>query len=154
MDFTPPLLDIEQGFLVLPGSPVTTSALTEVDRPGIRVGVSRGSTSLSSLSREFKHATLVQAPNLKAAIEMLAQRKVDAFASNKAILSEMSDELPGSRVLADRYGLEHAALGIPKGREQGMDYLRGFAKEMMSGGYLQRAVESAGLRGTVKPESN
>jgi len=32
--------------------------------------------------------------------------------------------------------------------------LRRFAGEMMSGEYLQRAVETAGLRGTVKPESN
>lgn len=154
MDFTPPLLDIEQGFLVLPGSPVSTSKLSDVDRPGIRVGVSRGSSTLRALSHEFKHAELVQAPNLKAAIELLALRKVDAFASNKAILSEMSDNLPGSRVLADRYGLEHAALGIPKGRDQGMAYLREFARDMMSGGILQRAVEAAGLRGTVKPDSN
>ena len=154
IDFTPPLLDIEQGFLVLPGSPISASALTEVDRPEIRVGVSQGSTSFGTLSRAFKHAKLVEVPNLKIAIEMLKQRKVDAFASNKAILSELSDELPGSKVLAGRFGLEHVALGIPKGRGQGMDYLRSFAGEMMSAGYLNRAVETAGLRGTVKPESD
>jgi polar amino acid transport system substrate-binding protein len=154
IDFTPPLLDIEQGFLVLSGSPVSTSALPEVDRPEIRVGVSQGSTSLNTLSREFKHAKLVQIPNLKIAIEMLTQRQVDAFASNKAILNELSDELPGSRVLAGRFGLEHVALGIPKGRDQGMGYLRKFAEDMMSGGNLKRAVETAGLRGTVKPDSN
>jgi len=154
MDFTPPLLDIEKGFLALPDSPVSTSTLSDVDRPGFRVGVSRGSSTLHELSGEFKHAKLVEAPNLKSAIEMLAQRKIDAFASNKAILSEMSDDLPGSRVLAGRFGLEHVALAIPKGREQGMAYLRGFAEEMMIGGYLERAVKNAGLRGTVKPGPN
>ena len=154
IDFTPAMLDIEQGFLALPGSPISTSAMTEVDRPGIRVGVSQGSTSLGTLSRAFKNAKLVEVPNLKSAIEMLKQRKVDAFASNKAILNELSDELPGSKVLAGRFGLEHVALGIPKGRDPGMDYLRSFAREMMSGGYLDRAVETAGLRGTVKPESD
>src|SRR5471030_296483 len=154
IDFTPPLLGIEQGFLVLSGSPISTSVLADVDRPEIRVGVTQGSTSLSTLSREFKYAKLVQAQNLKIAIEMLTQGQVDAFASNKAILSELSDELSGSRVLAGRFGLEHVALGIAKNRHQGLDYLRRFAGEMMSGGYLQRAVETAGLRGTVKPESN
>ena len=152
IDFTPPLLGIEQGFLVLPGSPISTSALTDVDRPEIRVGVSQGSTSLSTLSREFKYAKLVEVPNLKIATEMLTRHQLDAFASNKAILNELSDELTGSKVLAGRFGLEHVALGIPKGRDRGMDYLRGFAAEMMSGGYLQRAVDRAGLRGTVKPE--
>jgi polar amino acid transport system substrate-binding protein len=154
IDFTPPMLDIEQGFLVLPGSPISTSALTDVDRPGIRVGVSQGSTSFSTLSRTFKNAKLVEVANLKIAIEMLNQRKVDTFASNKAILNEMSDELSGSKVLAGRFGLEHVSLGIPKGRGQGMDYLRRFAGEMMSGGYLERTVATAGLRGTVKPESD
>ena len=85
---------------------------------------------------------------------MLTQGQVDAFASNKAILNELSDELSGSRVLSGRFGLENVALGIAKDRHQGLDYLRRFAGEMMSGGYLQRAVETAGLRGTVKSESN
>src|SRR5215213_8195049 len=44
LDFTPTLIDLELGYLVVPGSPV--SALADIDRPGIRVGVSEGSTSL------------------------------------------------------------------------------------------------------------
>src|SRR5450756_544081 len=39
MDFTSPYLEIELGFLVPPGSPLSTSTLADVDRPGIRVGV-------------------------------------------------------------------------------------------------------------------
>ena len=102
LDFTPTVLDLELGYLVLSGSPV--SALASVDRPGIRVGVSEGSTSLATLSREFKNATVVTAPSLKSAMEMLSQKTIDAFATNKAILFEMSDELPNSRVLDGRWG--------------------------------------------------
>ncbi len=147
LDFTPTLLDLELGYLVLPGSPVST--LTDVDRPGIRVGVSEGSTSLSTLSREFKNATVVSASSLKNAMEMLSQKTIDAFATNKAILFEMSDELRGSRVLAGRWGLEHLAMAIPKGRDSGMPYLRKFAEGAKSEGLVKRAVDRAGLRGTV-----
>jgi polar amino acid transport system substrate-binding protein len=150
MDFTPPLVEIELGYLVLPGS--TISTLADVDRPGIRVGVSQGGTSHRTLSREFKNATVVPAPTVKGAIEMLSLRKVDAFASNKAVLFEMSDQLPGSRVLDWRWGLEHLAIAIPKGRDQGMGYVRKFAEDAKAEGLVTRAVERAGLRGTVKPE--
>ena len=150
LDFTATVLDLELGYLVLAGSPV--SALASVDRPGIRVGVSEGSTSLSTLTREFKNATVVTAPSLKNAMEMLSQKTIDAFATNKAILFEMSDELPNSRVLAGRWGLEHLAMAIPKGRDAAMPYLRKFAEDAKSQGLVQRAVQRAGLRGTVQAE--
>jgi polar amino acid transport system substrate-binding protein len=149
LDFTPTVLDLELGYVVVAGSPV--SALASVDRPGIRVGVSEGSTSLGTLSREFKDATVVTAPSLKSAMEMLSQKMIDAFATNKAILFEMTDELPNSRVLDGRWGLEHLAMAIPKGRDAAMSYLQKFADSAKAEGLVQRAVERAGLRGTVKP---
>lgn len=151
VDFTPPLLGLELGYLVLPGSPVST--LADVDRPGIRVGVSLGSTSQGVLTREFKHAQVVPAPTTKDAIAMLSQRKLDVFATNKAILFEMSDSLPASRVLDGRWGLEQMAIAIPKGRDKGMAYMRAFAGQVTAEGLVARAAERAGLRGTVKIES-
>jgi polar amino acid transport system substrate-binding protein len=151
VDFTPTLLELELGYLVLPGSPV--AMLADVDRPGIRVGVSEGSTSFATLSRQFKHASLATAPTLKSAAEMLTLRKVDAFATNKGILFEMSDGLPGARILDGRWGLEHMAIAVPKGREEGMAYLRRFADDVKAEGRVRSAVERAGLRGTVMAES-
>lgn len=149
LDFTAPLLAIEQGFLVPAGSKL--AKIEDVDQPGVRVGVSTGSTSEGVLTRWAKQLTLLRAPTLKEAAAMLSAGKLDAFATNKAILSELSDQLPGSRILEGRIGLEHMALGIPKGREAGMAYLRKFAEEAMADGSVQRAVTRAGVRGTVKP---
>jgi polar amino acid transport system substrate-binding protein len=148
VDFTPALLDLELGYLVMPGSPVTRA--TDIDQPGRRIGVSQGSTSQATLSREFKNAALVPAASLKIAGEMLAERKLDAYATNKAILFEMMDKLPGARVLDGRWGLEHLAIAIPQGRGAGMPYLRQFAEDTKASGLLQAAVEKAGLRGAVK----
>ena len=151
VDFTQPLVSIALGYLVVSGSPIAT--LADIDRPGIRVGVTQGSTSQSTLPRELKNAVVVTAPNLNAAIEMLKQRKIDAFATNKAILFEMSDSLPGSRVLDGRWGVEYLAIAIPKGRDEAMVYMRNFVEDANSKGLVTRAVERAGLRGTVKTDS-
>lgn len=150
VDFTAPLLQVELGYLVVPGSTVTNIA--DVDKPGVRIGVTQGSTSQGVLSRQFKNATVVPAASLKVAQEMLQQRSIDAFATNKGILFEMGDELRGARVLDGRWGVENFAIAIPKGREAGMPFLRQFAEEMRAKGRLQAMVERAGLRGTARAD--
>jgi polar amino acid transport system substrate-binding protein len=150
VDFTAPILGVELGYLVPPRSSIAT--LADVDRPGIRVGVTAGGSSHATLQREFKHATVVPSPSVTAAVEMLADGRVDAYATNKAILFEMSDQSPGSRVLDGRWGIEVFAMGIPKGREVAMPAVRRFADEARSQGLVKRAAERAGLRGTVNVE--
>jgi polar amino acid transport system substrate-binding protein len=150
VDFTAPILGVELGYLVPPRSPIAT--LADVDRPGVRVGVTAGGSSHATLQREFKHATVMPSPSVTAAVGMLADGKVDAYATNKAILFEMSDQSPGSRVLDGRWGIEVFAMGIPKGREVAMPAVRSFADEARFQGLVKRAAERAGLRGTVNVE--
>jgi polar amino acid transport system substrate-binding protein len=149
LDFTAPLLAIEQGMLAPAGSALRK--VEDADRPGVRVGVSTGSTSEAVLTREAKHLVLVRAPTLAQAVDMLSRGSIDAFATNKAILSELSDQLPGSRILDGRIGLEHMALGIPKGRDTALPCLRRFADATVADGSVQRAVARAGVRGTAPP---
>jgi polar amino acid transport system substrate-binding protein len=145
--WSPPLMLIELGFLAAAGFPVTTMA--EIDRPGVRVGVTQGGTMNSALARELKNATVVPAATLKNGIEMLAQHKIDAYATNKANLFEMSDALPGSRVLGGRWGLEHLAMAIPKGRDAGLAYMRTFVEDAKSEGLVERAAVRVALRGVA-----
>jgi polar amino acid transport system substrate-binding protein len=149
LDFTPPFLDVEQGYLVPPRSAI--DAQDAIDRPGMRVGVSIGSTSEATLGRVYRHATLVRVPTLETAVEWLAAGKLDAFATNKAILFEMSDGLRGSRVLDGRWGMERFAFGIPKGRDAALPLLGELVAVARSDGVVAKAAERAGLRGTPAP---
>jgi len=151
MDFSAPVFDVEQGYLVPPQSRLARS--DDIDAPGVRVGVSEGSTSEATLPRLFKHASIVHTPTLKAAVDLLATGQIDAFATNKAILYEMADSLPGSTVLAGRWGLEHFAIAIPKGRRAAMSYVDAFVADAKAQGVVARTVERAGLRGTVAAEA-
>jgi polar amino acid transport system substrate-binding protein len=147
MDFTRPLVQLELGYLVMKDSPI--SLIDQIDLAGVRVGVSQGSTSQGVLTREFKNAKVVPAASLKQAQDMLKQKAIDAFATNKGILFEMSDELSGSRVLAGRWGLENLAMAIPKGRDAGRPFVNAFAEQIRENGQLQKSVQRAGLRGTT-----
>lgn len=145
-DFTAPVLEIELGYLVPKDSPIATSP--DVDRPGIRVGVQGKGNVDAILSRELKNAVLVRGP-LAAGVEMLKSGKADVFASNKANLFEMSDQLPGSRILDGRFAFERIAMAIPKGRDAGVAYARKFIEDAKSEGLLKAAVDKAGVRGAV-----
>ena len=150
VDFTAPILALELGYLVPQGSKVTSPA--EIDRAGVRVGVTQGSSSQGKLSSQYKNAVLVTAPTVPAAVDMLKTGGIDVFATNKAILSEMADAVPGSHILDGRWGLEHMAIGVPQGRAAGQAYLASFAADVKAKGLVQRAAQRAGLRGLAPGE--
>lgn len=70
MDFGPPYLEIELGYLVPQGSAVST--LADVDAKGIRVGVTEKSTSDATLSRDLKNAQIVRVVTINVAADLMA----------------------------------------------------------------------------------
>jgi polar amino acid transport system substrate-binding protein len=63
------------------------------------------------------------------------------------VLLEYSTQLPGSRVLDDRYGANLAAMAVPKDQAGRIAYISEFIEEAKASGLVQRAIERAGLRG-------
>jgi polar amino acid transport system substrate-binding protein len=151
VDFAQPYLDIELGYLVSTSSPI--KALADVDVAGRRIGVAAGSTSETTLKRDLKSAQVVAAATNSAGLAMLAEDKLDAFATNKATLFELAEKLAGSKVLDGQWGLERHAIAIPKGRDQGLAFLHKFTDDIKANGLIAAAVTRAGLRGAkVSPQ--
>lgn len=150
VDFSPPVVRLGLGLLVLPTSPI--QRLADMDQPGMRIGVSEGSSSQAALGRQLKQARVVAAPSLKEAAEMLRAGKLDAFATNQAILFEMADGLAGARVLDERWGQETLAIAVPKGRAEVLPWLGEFVQWADRAGRVEQAARRAGLRGTLPPE--
>ena len=145
--FSPPIMRIELGYLVPAGSRVADAA--HVDMPGVRLGVSEGSASHLMMASKVKAATLVPASSLSKAIEMLKAGEIDAYTTNKAILFEMSDRLPGSRVLPGGWATENLAIAYPKGREAGRAYLADLARRLRGSDEFREMREHAGVRGAL-----
>ena len=150
VDFSQTLISLELGYLVPAASPIAT--MPDVARPGLRIGVTQGSTSQRTIPNRLPKAVLVPAQNSKHAVEMFERGELDLFATNKPTLFEMSDRMPGARVLDARWGVEHIAIAIPKGREAALEFVRRFVAEVQTSGLLAQAVERAGLRGLVEAQ--
>lgn len=149
IDFTEPYVEIEGTYLVPSGSPI--HALADVDRDGVRVGVSGKSAYDLFLSRNLKHAQMVRADSPDTAFELILSAKVDVLAGVRQHLVANAVKLPGSRVFDDRFMAIGQALGIPKGRGDGAKYLREFIEEVKASGFVARAIEKAGVRGVSIP---
>jgi len=145
MDFTAPHLEVELGYLIPGGSSISTMA--DVDRPGIRVAIQEKGLADIFLSRTLKNAVVVRASSLAGTVEMLKSGRADVIFSVKPSLFEVSNQLPGSRVLDGRPGIDPHAMAMPKGRGVGAAYARRFIEDSKSEGLVKAAIERAGIRG-------
>lgn len=146
-DFTALHMEVEFGYLVPGGSSIATMA--DVDRPGIRVAVQQKSQPDIFLSRTLKNAVMVRASSLAGTLDALRSGSADAIFSIKPSLFEISNQLPGSRVLDGRPGIDPHAMAMPKGRGPAVAYARQFIEEAKSDGLVKAAIERAGMRGAA-----
>src|SRR5918999_4286719 len=146
-DFSALHMEIEFGYLIPGGSSISTMA--DVDRPGIRVAVQEKSGPDAFFSRTLKNAVFVRAASNPGALEVLKTGKADVMVSIKPVLFELSNQLPGSRVLDGRPGIDPHAMAMPKGRDLGAAYARKFIEDAKSEGLLKAAIDRVGMRGAV-----
>ncbi len=146
MKFSETYLSLEQGFLVPTDSSIKT--MEEVDRPGIRVGVPAGGSVISRVAGVLSDEKLVEVGMPRAAA-LIRSGAVDVFSANKGNLYQISDQLPGSRVLDGYFSVDEFALGIPIGRKIKMSLLNEFIEEIKSQGLIEAASKRAGVRGVV-----
>ena len=146
-----PLFLMESGYLVPAGSRITSTV--SADQSGIRIGVQQNSTSQRVLGGLLQHATLEPVPNLQNVPAMLAGGQLDAFATNKGILFDLADRVPGSQVLEGSYTTERQSVAVPKGREDATAFLEQFLRDMTASGLVAESARRARARGLIIPDS-
>ena len=151
IDFTAPYVEIEGTYLIPSGAPFRTAA--DVDRDGVRVGVSGKSAYDLFLSRNLQKAQIVRAQSPETAFDLILSSKVDVLAGVRQTLVANSAKLPGSRVFDDRFMAIGQAMGIAKGRGDAVRYLREFVEDVKASGFVARAIEKSGVRGVTVPPS-
>lgn len=140
-----PLLFTDQTYLV--GPKCFVQKIEKIDAQGIRVGVSAGSTSEATLPTLLSQAKVISTNSLEEVIRLLSSGALDAFATNKAILSELADNVPGARILEGAWGRESIAIGIPKRRFHALPVVAEFCTHAKNSGLMAEAVRRAGMRG-------
>lgn len=147
LDFTATHLEVEFGYLIPGGSSISTMA--DVDRPGIRVALQERSGPDIFFSPILKNVVVVRASSNPATLDLLKSGRADVMGSIKPVLFELSSQLPGSRVLDGRPGVDPHAMAMPKGRDRGVAYARKFVEDAKSEGLVKAAIARVGMRGAL-----
>jgi polar amino acid transport system substrate-binding protein len=145
VDFSPPLMRSEFTFLVPPGSAV--GAITDADRPGVRIAVVHGHAMETALAGQVERATRVFAATPDAAFELMQGGGADVLAGIRPGLMAYARRYPGSALLPDRYGANTLALAVAKGDAEGLARISAFVAAAKVSGLAQRAIAAAGLEG-------
>ncbi|GAB7549025.1 ABC transporter substrate-binding protein [Cupriavidus sp. 8B] len=97
ISFTAPYVLIEGAYLVREGCPLRDNA--EVDQPGCRVTVGKGSAYDLYLTRELKQAEIERAPTSPAVVDMFLEQNLDVAAGVRQQLEADAKRVPGLRLL-------------------------------------------------------
>ncbi|MBK7742377.1 MAG: transporter substrate-binding domain-containing protein [Betaproteobacteria bacterium] len=148
MDFSAPLMEVEQGYLVRAGVPITTAS--EVDRAGVRVVVLEKGGADVILSQTLKSATIIRVKTQPESAALLDAGRTEVYAATKTALFGVAASRPGSRMLEGRFLVEPFGMAVPNGRNPAAAaYVGKFVEDAKAGGLVRDAIERAGLRGVV-----
>ena len=137
--FTAPYVIIEGVYMVRTDSKL--HSVDEVDRPGVRIAVNKGSAYDLYLTRTIKQATLMRA---ESGADLFLKDNLEVAAGVKQAIVQFAKAHPGLRIMDGRFMEIRQAMGTPKARYQGRDaaprYLSAFIEEMKASGFVARAL--------------
>lgn len=147
VEFSQPYMLVQQTFVVLRDS--TVRSVTEIDRPGLKIGARKGDSIALYLARTLKQAQLVNTAQSGSAEikEMLVSGQIDAFGANRQRLSDVLRETTGLRLLSDDlYGVEQTLI-VPTGKPEVLRIVNQFIDDVRRSGFLQSSIERSGVVG-------
>jgi len=145
LEFAPPHIVVDLTFMVAPVSGI--HSVPEADRPGVRIAAAKGAATTLFLQRSLKSAHVVQADNETAAFALIKEGKVEAYAQNRYLLLGLARDLPGARVLDDRFSAAEMCMVVPHGRVAALAYVSEFVERSKRSGTVQRAIDDSKLSG-------
>jgi polar amino acid transport system substrate-binding protein len=145
--FTAPYVLIEGVYAVPDQSPLRTVA--EVDRPGVRIGVKKGSAYDLFLTRTLRHATLVR--GAEGTAEFIAG-PLEAAAGVREPMTEFVAAHQGTRLIEERFMEIPQAMGTTKTRRpETIRFLHAFIEDLKASGFVADALRRSGQTAPVAP---
>jgi polar amino acid transport system substrate-binding protein len=140
ISFTAPYVLIEGSYLVPQHSPFRCNE--EVDQPGVRIAVGKGSAYDLFLTREIKRAELVRAPSSPTVVDVFVEQMLEVAAGVRQQLQADLLRYSGYRLLPGRFMVIQQAMGVPQSRgETARKALALFVEQMKASGFVADALK-------------
>jgi polar amino acid transport system substrate-binding protein len=140
--FSTPYVVIEGTYLVRQGS--AFRAIADLDRPGVKIAVARGSAYDLFLSRQLKNATLLRTVTTNDAIALFEKDHLDAVAAIRQALLPTAAAGDDYAVLPGRFMRIEQAIAVPVGHGPGTAFADRFIRNALASGQVKAALEANG----------
>jgi polar amino acid transport system substrate-binding protein len=138
--FTAPYVIIEGVFAVRRESGL--SAVGDVDREGVRIGVKRGSAYDLYLTRTLQHATVVRGDE---GVDVFLAEGLEAAAGIRQPITRFVAENPGFRLIDERFMQIRQAVGTTKTRHPDtVAYLHALVEDLKATGFIADSLLRSG----------
>lgn len=146
--FTAPYAVIDGVFAVPEDSPIRSPA--DVDRPGVRIGVKRGSAYDLYLSHTLRHASVVRGEE---GVDVFVAQGLEAGAGIRRPVADFVRANAGLRLVEERFMAIRQAVGTTLDRQRRtVDYLHDVVEELKASGFIAEALRRSGrLDAAVAP---
>jgi len=146
--FSAPYVLIEGAYLVRADSPLTANE--QVDRPGTRIVVGRGSAYDLFLSRALRAAELIRTPTSPKVVDEFLAQHADVAAGVKQQLEADAARVGGVRLLPGRFMVIEQAMGTPSSRgDAAAAFLAAFVERTKASGFVAAALARHGVQGAL-----
>jgi len=144
-----PYLDVDNTLVVGPDSAIRRIA--DMDRPGVRIAAVEGTPPERTLSGLVRQAEVVRVTTNVELVPLLQQGRVEALASNRDNVTGYAAQVPGARVLADRYAVQQQRIGLAAGRSTAsVALVSEVTRQALASGLIREAIARHGVQG-VQP---
>jgi polar amino acid transport system substrate-binding protein len=136
--FTGPYLAIDSTYMVRASGPFR--AVSDLDRPGVRIAVAKGAAYDLYLSRTLRNAELVRAPTPAAALALFREGRADALAGIRQALDAGAVGQSDAMVLAGHFARTEQAIATQPGKPRAAAFVQAFLDDMVRIGTIRRAL--------------
>lgn len=143
LDFTPPTVQFDYTYLVPAGS--TVRVIADADKPGVKIAAVDKHASTNTLAAQIKHAEIVRRPIPEEGFALLRDGDADVFAMPREMLVGYAEQLPGSRILDDRFGVNNVGAGIAQGQPELLAAMTAYLEDAKASGFIQRVIDGANM---------
>jgi polar amino acid transport system substrate-binding protein len=137
--FSTPYAVVEGVFVVPQDSAIT--AIAEVDREDVRIGVVKDSSHDLFLARTLRHAQVVRGDR---GVDVFREQGLEVAAGTRHLMAEYVASNPGFRLVEGRFMQVKQAVGTTRTRAPGtLEFLRSVIEEMKADGFVADAIRRA-----------
>jgi polar amino acid transport system substrate-binding protein len=145
MSFGPIYEVADATYIVKAGSPVKDFAT--LDQPGIKVAAVNGTTTMRGAQAHLKNAKVTGYQTYDEIYNLLKNGEIDAFALSRDQLTEMSKQIPGTKVLSETFKKTVTAIAVPLNHPQSLAFAKKFMADAIANGTMRKAYDNNGLKG-------